>query len=178
MAPVRARTEADLDRCAELVRVVHERDGYPAFLPSDLRAFLATPGAIAAWVADVSGEVVGHVALHSGGPAAVMTIASRATGSAPEELGVVARLLVSPEARGRSVGRSLLEAAATSAVSRGLRPMLDVHASLEQAIGLYERCGWIRVGAVTVSFRAGSLDELVYVAPQGLYRPSGTLGNG
>jgi GNAT superfamily N-acetyltransferase len=166
---VRARTEADLDECEELARVVHERDGYPVFLPGDVRAFLSTRAAIAAFVAELSGRVVGHVALHSGAPGGVVAIASRATGLGPAELGVVARLLVSPESRGRGVGRSLLKAAATHAVSRGLRPMLDVHSTLERAVGLYESCGWVRVGAVTVHFRAGSIDEFVYVAPQGLY---------
>ena len=44
--------------------------------------------------------------------------------------------------------------------------MLDVHAILLPAISLYERSGWVRVGAVTVGFSNGAtLDEFVYVAP-------------
>lgn len=39
---LRATVEADLDRCAELARRVHELDGYPPNLSGgDIRSFLA-----------------------------------------------------------------------------------------------------------------------------------------
>jgi hypothetical protein len=41
-------------------------DGYPAYLPgTDLHRFLTMPASVAAWVAEVDGSVVGHVALNS-----------------------------------------------------------------------------------------------------------------
>ncbi len=79
---------------------------------------------------------------------------------------MIARLLVAPAARRQGVGRALLEHAARQAARRGLWPVLDVAADLSSAIQLYEDCGWVLAGAVTVTFRDGdSLDELVYLGP-------------
>lgn len=69
-------------------------------------------------------------------------------------------------ARRDGVGRRLLAHGSQQAVSRGLWPVLDVAADLTGAIRLYESCGWVGAGAVTVTFRDGnSLDELVYLGP-------------
>lgn len=162
---VRVRTEQDLDKCELLARVVHEIDGYPPYLPGDVRTFIAT-GEITAWVAETGGAIVGHVALNPGSSPAVMRLASEATGLPPKHFGVVARLLVSPSARREGVGRSLLHTAASHAVDQGLQPILDVATMFEGAIRLYEACGWHRAGMVTV--RLGdefTLDEYVYLAP-------------
>lgn len=163
---VRARTDADLDRLVQLAGVVHELDGYPRYLPGDLRAFLATSGAMNAWVAASGAEIVGHVALHPASSAAVMRLVAEVTGQPPERFGVIARLLVSPTVRGRGIGRSLLLTAANEAVEHGLRPMLDVAVHHGPAINLYESSGWVRVGRVTVTFgHGGALDEYVYLGP-------------
>lgn len=162
---VRARTEEDLDKCELLAQVVHEIDGYPPYLPGDLRTFIAT-GEIAAWVAETGGNIVGHVALNSGSSPAVMRLASEATGLAGKHFGVVARLLVSPSARREGVGGCLLHTAASHAVDRGLRPILDVATMFEGAVRLYEACGWDRAGMVTVRLGGDfTLDEYVYIAP-------------
>jgi hypothetical protein len=43
---------------------------------------------------------------------------------------------------------------------------LDVTVHSGPAIGLYEACGWRRLGRVTVAFSAElSVDELVYLGP-------------
>jgi GNAT superfamily N-acetyltransferase len=166
---VRVRTDADLDKCEQLARVVHDLDGYPPYLPGDLRTFITSPDAIAAWVAEIGNEVVGHVALHPRTSAPVMALASEVTGHPAERFGVVARLLVSPGARREGAGRSLLLAAADCAVDRGLSPILDVATHFQAAITLYETCGWVRAGTVTVRFDDGAaLDEFVYLAPRHL----------
>ena len=73
---------------------------------------------------------------------------------------------MSPHARGKGVGRLLLDTAATAAASRGLSPVLDVDADLASAIALYESCGWVRAGMITVRLQDGhSLDEYVYLGP-------------
>lgn len=164
---VRDRSDADLDACAALAGAVHESDGYPRYLPGDLRSFIASRDAYQAWVAERDGRVVGHVALHprSSGPA--VAVAREALGQPPERLGFVARLLVSPDARGTGAGRALLEAATRAAISRGLSPVLDVDTTAAAAIALYERCGWVRAGQVTVRFSDGKeLTEFVYVGPR------------
>jgi threonine aldolase/ribosomal protein S18 acetylase RimI-like enzyme len=164
---VRERTEADLEGCERLTRVVHGRDGYPRFLPADLRGFIATPDAIGAWVAEQDGEIIGHVALRPTSSPPVMDLASRALGRSPDSLGVVARLVVSPRHRRRGLGRSLLELASNDARARGLWPVLDVVVSDEGAIALYESCGWSRAGKVTVRWpNYPEVEEFVYLGPR------------
>jgi GNAT superfamily N-acetyltransferase len=164
---VRERAEADLPACVELARRVHERDGYPHYLPGDLREFLVRPDAYGAWVAERDGRIAGHVALHPRSSLPVMELASAAAGQPAGRLAVVARLLVAPDTRRAGAGRALLEHSWQQAAGRGLWPVLDVAADLTGAIRLYESCGWVRAGAVTVTFRDGnSLDELVYLGPR------------
>jgi GNAT superfamily N-acetyltransferase len=168
---VRARTDADLDACVEMAVLVHQRDGYPVYLPTDLRAFLASPDAFGAWVVEEADGVVGHVALHRRTSAAALAVAAAALRQPVERLGVVARLLVAPTARRRGVGRELLEMASRHAVARGLWPMLDVATHYRGAVRLYEECGWTRAGDITLRFTDEvTLDEHIYVGP---LRPDG-----
>ena len=164
---VRARTDDDLDSCLRLAEIVHVNDGYPVHLPGDLRSFVVRPDALASWVADREGDIVGHVALHPTSSSAVIALAAEKARVAPSQLGVVARLLVAPGVRRLGVGRSLLDAAAGHAVRLGLFPILDVVTHHEAAIRLYDACGWVRVGLVTSTFEEGfSVDEFVYLAPR------------
>jgi len=164
---VRLRAGADLERCAELARAVHDADGYPRYLPGDLRSFIASPDAIAAWVAERDGAIVGHAALHRRSSQPVMQAACAALGVPADRLAVVARLLVSPHARRAGAGRALLQAACGEAGARGLWPILDADVDLTAAARLYENCGWTRAAQVTVRFNDGmSLQEYVYLAPR------------
>lgn len=57
-------------------------------------------------------------------------------------MGVLA-IAVDPRAQGRRVGRTLMEAATTSAAVQGFEAMhLTVHPSNEQALGFYRSLGW------------------------------------
>ncbi len=101
-----------------------------------------------------------------------MECAASSLGVPTEKLGIVARLLVSPDRRRRGIGQTLLHAAATEAVTRGLYPMLDVATHLQSAVDLYEHCAWVRAGQVATHFADGTtLHEFVYLAPPAL-RPS------
>ncbi len=147
-----------------MARVVHETDGYPLRIPPDMRSFLVAPDELAAWVAEVDGEVAGHVSLRARCSSGAIEVASRAAGVGQDGLGVVSRLLVSPAARRRGVGRGLLDAARTEAVSRGLVPMLEVVTWQRPAVSLYEALGWSRVGEAEIPLLDGSaLDVFVYV---------------
>ena len=84
-----------------------------------------------------------------------------------DRLGVVARLLVSPRHRRQGIGRSLLEVASEDARSRGLWPILDVVTYQQQAIALYDRCGWTRAGQVTSRYGDDVVvEEFVYLGPR------------
>ncbi len=161
---VRGRSEADLDSCETLLRAVHEVDGYPVRLPAEARTFLVTQDELAAWVAEAEGQVVGHVALHAGCSPATLDVACQATGLREQDLGVVARLLVSPAIRRRGIGRQLLRTATTEARARGLFPILEVVTGHQSAVNTYEALGWDRVG--TAELRLSDdliLDLFVYV---------------
>jgi GNAT superfamily N-acetyltransferase len=164
---IRPRRDSDIAACAVLVREVHALDRYPRFLPEDLGAFLGLPGAYGCWVADRSGQIAGHVALLPRSVPSALQIASSALNRPADQLAVIARLFVSPQARGKGTGRRLLDTATAEAVSRGLRPVLDVDTNLAPAIALYENSGWVRAGMITVRFSDGhSLDEYVYLGPE------------
>jgi len=164
---VRPRTDDDLDACVRMATIIRDLDGYPTRRPLDLREFLASPDAFGAWVAEREGQVVGHVALHRHSTPEVLAMASQALLRPVEQLGVVARLLVSPDTRREKVGLTLLNTASSEAIRRDLWPILDVVTTFEAAVNLYESCGWVRVGQVTFRFHdGGSVEEFVYLGPQ------------
>ncbi len=163
---LRVRSESDVDACERLAHVVHAADGYPPRCADDLRAFVSATDALGAWVAESEKGIIGHVALLPRSSRAVMAVGITATGRPPEQLCVVARLFVSPTTRNAGIGSSLLAVAADAGYARGLRPILDVAAHLDNAIRLYERAGWMCAGQVTVHFdNEAPLEELVYIGP-------------
>jgi GNAT superfamily N-acetyltransferase len=163
---IRERREEDVLALESLARVVHEADGYPIYLPADLQDFLVGSAAHRAWVAEEDGHLLGHVALHHRSWDGVMEFACRSTGLAGDDLAVVARLLVSPAARRRGIGRLLLETASEMARSLELRPILDVAVRYEAAVRLYKDAGWRCLGSVGFPMPDGTtVDEYVYLAP-------------
>ena len=161
---VRARTSRDIAALAAMGQRVRARDGYPIYLPGgDYVAFLGRPDPIAAWVAEESTRLVGHVALHPS-TSDVVTEAIRAAGIAGP-LGVVSRLLVDPERRRTGLGRHLLDVARRHAEELDLVPVLDVIATSIGPIALYRDAGWIELGRVAYRFPDGQhVDELVFCA--------------
>jgi GNAT superfamily N-acetyltransferase len=161
---VRRRTDDDIGACELLALAVHEVDGYPVHIPSDMRNFLVAPDQFTAWVAELDGEVVGHVALRARCSPAAIDVVRRALGLREGDLGVVARLLVSPAARRQGIGRGLLDTARAEAISRRLVPMLEVVTWQRSAVSLYEALGWSRVGQTAIPLPDHSaLDVFVYV---------------
>lgn len=143
---VRPRVDADLTRCAEILVRVHGLDGYPVEGVADPLAHLHPEGLVAAWVAELGGDVVGHIAL-TRAPAGTREEVRRlglAPGVAP--LGMPCRLFVDPEARGSGAGRRLLETATAQAEASGMALVLDVMLKDAAAIRLYERLGWRALG--------------------------------
>jgi hypothetical protein len=54
----------DLAKCVDVLRAVHEADGYPLNWPADPPRWLTARRLLQAWIAeDPEGTVVGHVAL-------------------------------------------------------------------------------------------------------------------
>lgn len=164
---LRDRVDEDLPALVQLARVVHDSDGYPLYLPTDLGRFLVSPDAHRAWVAEDDGTLLGHVALHSRSWEGVMALARQETGLGDEQLAVVARLLVSPSDRRRGTGRALLRVAARTAWDLGYTPILDVATTYQAAHRLYEAEGWRRLGTVGFPIPDGhTVDEHVYLGPR------------
>lgn len=173
---VRPRLGADIAACGELVRAVHEADGYPVRLPPDPAGFLEVPDALDAWVAEDDAGLVGHVLLRRRSAGPVMQAALAATGLPADRLAVVARLLVAPRARRRGAGRALLATATARAHALGRRPVLDVVSEQRAAVALYGAEGWARVAAVTTRYGDLVFDEVVFVGPAPEGRPSRRAG--
>jgi enamine deaminase RidA (YjgF/YER057c/UK114 family)/GNAT superfamily N-acetyltransferase len=152
----------------ELLVQVHRRDGYPRYLGRGPRDFLLARHETGAWVCELDGRVVGHVALHRAGDDPVLEVARQATGLAADELAVVARLFVSPGHRRLGIGRALLDVAAEQARAGGRRAVLDVADDVAgaPAAALYAGAGWSPAGATTFRFRSGAtLDVRVWLSP-------------
>lgn len=149
-----------------LMDLTHRHDGYPRYR-HDWNVFLASPSETAAWVAELDGEIVGHVAVHQAPDEPTFALAQQATGRPPERLAVLARLMISPRARRRGLARRLIEMATAYADERDLRLVLDVLPETADAIELYERLGWRRLGELILPLDDWpDLQLWVYVSPE------------
>jgi len=163
---IRHRNTADIPASAQILRQVYDSDGYPVEGVADPLSWLEPAALIQAWVAEVASEVVGHVAIfeaQEGDPAVTLWQAqSGETGT----VAVLGRLFVLSTARGMSIGELLVRTCMKDADRRGIQLLLDVMAKDQDAIRLYERLGWRRLGPSTHAFGAGeSTAAYCYAAP-------------
>jgi GNAT superfamily N-acetyltransferase len=163
---IRPKTAADAEELLTLALEVHQRDGYPRYLPDDLAAFIAPSSQDAGWVAELDGRIVGHVGLHHAAGNPTLPAAQRATGLSPDRLAVLARLLVASDVRRQGVAQQLIAVVTQYAQAQGRRVVLDVVKGADAAIRLYERLGWTRLEDVQLFPRDGQvLDLWVYLSP-------------
>jgi GNAT superfamily N-acetyltransferase len=164
---IRPRKQTDIALCVDILRRVHHRDRYPTHWPKDPLRFVAPTYELVAWVAELDGEVLGHVALHDAAQDPACETAQSAAHLAAADLAAVGRLFVAPEHRGRNVGPQLLSTATEAAHRQGQRPFLNVAQSLDAAIAMYERSRWKNLGPLSIHFRDGNvLDTFVYLGPE------------
>jgi GNAT superfamily N-acetyltransferase len=149
---LRDRTEADLPSLAEVLVAQREGTRYPWMwpLPVPIDDFIVRGGEERAWVAEVDGRPVGHVAVahvtdHGDGIAGGWMAA---TGRGPDELGEVGVLFVDEDLRGRGIGSALVDEAVAWVRASGRLPVLDVVQHHGDAARLYRRKGWQEVGEV------------------------------
>lgn len=152
---VRPRRPEDLPGLGVDLLEQQPRTRYPFRdpLPVSTEAFLHADDALGAFVAEVEGDVVGHVCrtgpAHGFADAGRMNEAcARAHGCAVEELSYVSSLFVALRGMRRGAGRALLAEIVADARRAGHRPCLEVlphHAGARQ---LYLSTGWRDVLAV------------------------------
>ena len=164
---VRPRNTADLSAAAAALVEVHRSDGYPVEGVDDPSAWLVTPHQLGAWVAELDGRIVGHVALSEPQPddAAAAMWTSTPTG-AGDHVAVLGRLFILPDARGHALGEQLVHAATNYGREHGRRLVLDVMTKDTAAVRLYERLGWTRIGTTVHDDGHGhDIDAVCFVGP-------------
>jgi GNAT superfamily N-acetyltransferase len=162
---VRPRTPDDVPACVEILADTHRTAGYPVHWPADPAGWLSPADLLGAWVAEVDGQVVGHAALIEARDRTGSAWAEW-SGSPAGEAAEVTRLCVTSAARGRSVGRRLLDTVAKAAVDRGRHPILGVLEPGGAAIVLYEHAGWTRFASVDFRLSDGTMTIMrCYTAP-------------
>src|SRR4051794_15655079 len=160
---IRPRRREDV---GELVVVLTEQQPsshYPVQWPLDIpvEEFLVRPGEERAWVAEVDGRVVGHVAVYPLG-AGLREPFVEALGT--DRLAEVAVLFVALDVVGTGVGGRLLDTAVAWIVASGRRPVLDVVPAHDRAVEVYRHRGWEVVGEVRPVWLAEDFPTLVLMA--------------
>lgn len=165
---IRPRTDADLESAGAALVDVHRTDGYPVEGVADPVAWLEPAGLITSWVAELDGEIVGHVAVSEPQPGDdAVRLWLEQSDDRIEDLAVIGRLFVTSAARRRSIGEQLAKAVATDQTLRGRRLVLDVMDKDQDAIRLYERLGLKKIGVATHRFGEGeTITAYCYVVPQ------------
>lgn len=144
---IRRRRATDLDGCVAALAEVHRVDRYPLNWPADPHRWLRVPHPARAWVAvDADAAVVGHVAVHR--------IGEPVGGPPGRPTAEVARLFVTPAARGLALGTALLARARQWASGRDTDLVLELASDGAAAATLYERTGWRCVGTSTAGWTA------------------------
>ena len=145
---VRERDPGDLRALAAVLAAQQPHSGYPQRwpLPIPVEDFIARAVEDRAWVAELDGRVVGHVAVARVQPGPEADLWSAGAGRPPDELRSVSVLFVDHEVQGRGVGRGLLATAVAAIRGAGRTPVLDVVQETPRAVELYRRGGWQVVG--------------------------------
>jgi GNAT superfamily N-acetyltransferase len=145
---VRDRTGADIAALARVLADQQPHSGYPQNwpLPYPVESFIARADEDAAWVAELEGRVVGHVAVSRVQPGLEADLWTVGAGRPREELAAVAVLFVDHTMVGKGVGKALLARAVTAIRESGRTPVLDVVQETASAVELYRRSGWQVVG--------------------------------
>ncbi len=157
---------SDLNALAQVLVDVHATDGYPVEGVGDPRSWLVLPDALGQWTALLEGRPVGHIALLPPAPSdGAPDLLVQRDGVSRESIAVVARLFVSPRARGRAIGRSLLETAEDRARESRSHLVLDVMAKDEAAINLYKSQGWSILGPIVHVHGRAQEPALALAAP-------------
>jgi GNAT superfamily N-acetyltransferase len=164
---IRPRQSEDLDPCLSVLQAVHLADRYPVRWPQDPARWLVGRAGLRAWVSESACALDGHLSLHGTDETRARPQWLEALPAPVEQLAVVSRFFVAPDARGRGVGSALISAAEDHAATHGLRLVLDVADHNLDAIAFYERRGWSRVGTASLLLEDGqtTLALVLFVLP-------------
>lgn len=162
---IRPTIADDLDALADVLVQVHAVDGYPVEGVEAPRTWVELNDPIGQWTALLGQRVVGHIAvLHPDAGDGAPHLLAEQSKIALAEIGVVARLFVSPTFRGQAIGRDLLDAAEAGACNSGFHLVLDVMTKDTAAIKLYKSRGWRILGEIEHLGAEGQLHKAFAMA--------------
>ncbi|MET3808202.1 GNAT superfamily N-acetyltransferase [Nakamurella sp. UYEF19] len=146
----RPRRDVDIPPLLDILAMQQAETQYPFHWPPDLgpERFLRRPSEIEAWVAELDGDVVGHVAIQSVTEDELGRMWAAAHGVPITQLRCVSVLYADRRVVRRGIGSALLARATERALSDGGAPVLDVVAGHLDAVSLYLTRGWHEVGRV------------------------------
>lgn len=168
MVKVRSRRDSDTNAIVKVLDAVYQKDAYPQGT-NDYRKFV-TQGLQQAWVAELEGEIVGHVAIAAPDPSDLAIQLWHEQRQDDDGIVLVKRLFVAPKARGRGAASSLLEAASAWSEDSGVKLILWTLVKDVAAIELYRRLGWAQFGTGTFHFgehREKQMEALCFVNRDG-----------
>ncbi|WP_245613856.1 GNAT family N-acetyltransferase [Knoellia sinensis] len=145
---IRSRRPYDLPVLAELLGAQQSTSGYPHFWPLDfpVEDFIARPGELGAWVAEVDGELAGHVAVTDVAVGWGAPLWSEILGRPGEGFGEVSILFVGPGHGAAGIGGALLGRAIDEIRALGRDPVLEVVGEETHAGLYYRKRGWRVIG--------------------------------
>lgn len=161
---IRPRREDDLPALGEALLEQQAASGYPHRdpLPMPPEDFIVRGTELAAWVGEIDGAAVGHVAALSVrepddpslDPGDVDLVRAWMCGHdrPAAGLGEVGVFFTATAARGHGIGSALLDVAVAALRERGLAPCLDVLPTSASAVRLYAATGWVEVGRARPSW--------------------------
>lgn len=160
---IRDRRDDDLPALAEILERQQPVSGYPMQwpLPYPTDRFIRRRAELDAWVAELDGRVVGHVALHAAENDELGRLWSRAHGVPVSSLRCVGVLYVDPDVGRRGVGSALLTTATGHAHADGGAAVLDVVAERAGPLELYRRHGWREIGRLRPDWLPADAEPVV-----------------
>jgi GNAT superfamily N-acetyltransferase len=161
MSPViRERRLDDVPVLARLLGEQQASSSYPVRwpLPFPVEDFLVRRTEERAWVAELDGQVVGHVSAgRLDGELRDQFVEAAGT----EDLAEIAVLFVATDVLGTGVGGLLIDTAVAWIRASGRMPVLDVVPAHDRALAVYRRRGWEVVGESRPAFLGADHPPLI-----------------
>ncbi|MCW2528477.1 MAG: hypothetical protein JWM76_3337 [Pseudonocardiales bacterium] len=145
---IRPRRDADMPSLIDIIVRQQAQTQYPLRWPwpGDVEDFVRRPSELEAWVAEIDGSVVGHVAIESVANDELGRMWATAHNVPITELRCISVLFADRRLGRRGVGSALLAHATQRALTSDGAPVLDVVAGHHEPLNLYLNRGWLEVG--------------------------------
>ncbi|OTB12872.1 hypothetical protein K445DRAFT_320699 [Daldinia sp. EC12] len=164
MATIRPRTDGDIAACFQVLDVVYNDSGYPVEGVGDPAKFFKKDEA--AWIAEVDGTVVGHIALAEGTAGNVAVDLWQKEHPEDTQVAVIGKLFVHPDNRRGGTASRLISTAVREARGRGQRLLMFALIKDQDAIRLYRKLGWQYFGNATYKWGEGNeMDAEFFASP-------------